>query len=193
MKSYVLRPLERNDLELRERWLNDPSTRAGMPLDGDYSLADTVVWYDRIKPDPRRTDLTLEFRGNAVAMGGLTQIVPGNRAELYAFVSPGARGQGHGRQLVEGLCSIAFLKFQLHRVYLWTFGTNVPAQKLYLDCGFRTEGVLRDHAVVDGIYVDRVAMGLLVSEWKTDLPDLGPTISVELEALESARARGLEA
>lgn len=177
MNEHMLRPLVSDDLPERARWLTNPSTQAGMPLDGDFSLKETNAWHSRVKNDPTRLDLALDFRNQVVAMGGLTHIKPKSRAELYAFVSPEGRGSGHGRNLVQGLCSLAFTTLRLHRLYLWTYSTNIAAQRLYTGCGFSLEGQLRDHAEVEGTFVDRVVMGQLASEWQHPVPESGPTVS----------------
>lgn len=177
MNEHTLRSLAPDDLPERARWLTNPSTQAGMPLEGDFSLTETQAWHSRVKDDPSRLDLALDYQDQVVAMGGITHIESKSRAELYAFVSPEGRGLGHGRSLVLGLCSVAFATLDLHRLYLWTYSTNIAAQRLYAGCGFRLEGQLRDHAEVEGIFVDRVVMGQLASEWQPPEPEIGPMVS----------------
>ena len=49
----------------------------------------------------------------------------------------------------------------LHRVELTVFADNQAAQRLYRSFGFEVEGVLRDYALRDGVYVDTVSMARL--------------------------------
>jgi len=51
-----LRPLERNDLPLKVRWLNDPVVRETLLFQFPVSLAQTEEWFERVLHDPTRQD-----------------------------------------------------------------------------------------------------------------------------------------
>lgn len=156
-----------------------------MPLTGEFDDDRSREWFQRVQHDPGRIDVMLDAQRVAVAAGGLTGVDRATgRAELYAIVSPDARGEGHGRHLVAGLCHVGFDQLGLHRIFLWTYSTNTAARHLYQSCGFQEEGVLREHAVVAGARVDRVAMGILRREWvqqptQNDTPSLDHSLAQE--------------
>ncbi|MBX3063604.1 MAG: GNAT family protein [Anaerolineae bacterium] len=88
-------------------------------------------------------------------------------AELgIGIYPPEYLGKGYGQEAIRLLCDYAFRIQNFHRLWLETFSTNERALKSYLACGFVEEGRLRQHAWVDGQYVDMVVMGLLRSEWQ---------------------------
>jgi RimJ/RimL family protein N-acetyltransferase len=53
----------------------------------------------------------------------------------------------------------------LYRIYLHVFASNQAAIRTYEKAGFRREGLLRQHAHVDGKYVDVIVMGVLRDEF----------------------------
>lgn len=76
------------------------------------------------------------------------------------------RGKGIGSWAVETARDFAFEELGLHRLELDVFSFNPRAERIYLNAGFRREGVLRD-AVMDGDkFADDILMSLLEDEWK---------------------------
>jgi RimJ/RimL family protein N-acetyltransferase len=76
-----------------------------------------------------------------------------------------ARGRGVGTAAVDALLRHAFEELGLHRVYLHVLATNDGARRFYERLGFRTEGVSREAASIDGAWVDVVLMAILRSEF----------------------------
>lgn len=163
----TLRPIGRDDLATRVAWLRNKVVQDGLNLSGEISFSSTADWFERVGDDVSRADMVLELNGGVAAMGGLTGIDPDvASAELYAFVDPARAGRGLGTLLIAHLCRLGFVDCQLDRIYLWMFGGNVAASRLYRKAGFSLEGVLRQHSIKNGIRVDRHVMGLMRSEWK---------------------------
>jgi RimJ/RimL family protein N-acetyltransferase len=87
-------------------------------------------------------------------------------AELQIRIGEVAeRGQGFGTEAVRMLLDFAFKDLNLHRVYLHVFASNAAAIRAYEKAGFHREGLLRQHAHIDGNYVDVVPMGILREEF----------------------------
>ena len=73
-------------------------------------------------------------------------------------------GRGIGRALMEGGLAWARATPGVGRVSLLVYADNERAIRLYEDCGFVREGVLRGEVYLErtGTYMDLVAMGLLL-------------------------------
>ncbi|GAA2144406.1 GNAT family N-acetyltransferase [Kitasatospora kazusensis] len=72
-------------------------------------------------------------------------------------VSPGARGRGIGRSLVEAACEQARAE-GIRRMTLRVLAHNAPARRLYGRCGFQVDGVSPEEFRINGAYVDDVWM-----------------------------------
>jgi RimJ/RimL family protein N-acetyltransferase len=73
---------------------------------------------------------------------------------------PKWRRQGHGRALITPTLDAA-RQLGLTRIELTVHADNVGAIKLYKSVGFQQEGVLRDAALIDGVYIDSLVMGII--------------------------------
>jgi GNAT superfamily N-acetyltransferase len=82
-----------------------------------------------------------------------------HRATLGMGLERRARGQGHGRALIE--TAIAWARAQgLAWLDLGVFAHNRPARALYASVGFVEVGISRDQFRVDGTSIDDVSMTL---------------------------------
>jgi RimJ/RimL family protein N-acetyltransferase len=70
----------------------------------------------------------------------------------------------------------AFGRLGLHRVFADTDPRNAPSIRVLERLGFRREGLLREHYLVQDEPQDAVVYGLLRSEWK---PDAKPDAAAE--------------
>lgn len=161
----ILRRITEDDLPIRVEWMNNPKVFSSMNFEPPISLENTVNWYCRHKSSTTRIDVVLEDEGNIVAFGGLTNIdYRIRKAEFYVFVNPYLQGKGFGTKATFLICRLAFDILQLHKVYLYTNGTNIGAQKTYSKVGFKLEGVHRQEKIVKDSFEDRLYYGILSSE-----------------------------
>jgi RimJ/RimL family protein N-acetyltransferase len=80
------------------------------------------------------------------------------------IVDPDRRGEGLGRELVEGLLEICFDDLGLRRVTLRVFRWNTSALLCYLSAGFRVEGIVPDAVTYEEESWDTVLMGCRAAE-----------------------------
>lgn len=78
---------------------------------------------------------------------------------------PAYQGHGYGRDAVRLLLRYAFTMRNLRKVELSVNADNERAIRSYRACGFVDEGRLREHAFVNGAYIDVLCMGILRTEW----------------------------
>ena len=76
------------------------------------------------------------------------------------------RGKGIGTWATKITRDFAFEKLKLHRLELDVYSFNPRAEKVYLNAGFKREGVLRDAVLNGDKYADDILMSILESEWK---------------------------
>ena len=162
-----LRLLQESDLSLRVKWMNNPEVYPFMGFTPPISLENTQRWYSNNVGCNRRKDFVLaDSNGEPLAMCGLTNIdYTVRKGELYLFVNPERKKQGLGKLSSYLLCKYAFDVLQLNKVFLYTNGSNIAAQKTYENIGFKLEGRMREERIVHGKYEDRLYYGLLSSEF----------------------------
>ena len=91
--------------------------------------------------------------GRAEPVGKLTasDFNPRNRsAELGYYLVPEFRGRGYMRAALLAFCGLLLEGLGLNKVYAQTGSFNAPSAALLEACGFRRDGVLREHHEQDG-------------------------------------------
>ncbi len=167
-----LRPLERQDLPLWQKWMNDPEVMywasGGYPPMTMFSLdeLEKLLERDRGREDAGRYMVeTLEGR----PIGTVSYREVGAQARACTVgINIGEKdlwGQGYGTDALRVLLRYLFLQWNLHRVELDTWDGNIRAIKSYLKLGFVEEGRLREARFVHGEYRNKVVMGLLRREF----------------------------
>jgi L-amino acid N-acyltransferase YncA len=120
-------------------------------------------WYEKHKG--RFKVIVAEHEGQVVGWASLNQY--NNRlaydgvADLSVYISREFRGKGIGKQLLVELESIA-RENGFHKMVLFTFPFNQLGQGLYKKMGFREVGVFKNQGILDGEFVDVMAMEKLL-------------------------------
>lgn len=93
-----------------------------------------------------------------------------NEHESIEFrrITIGEKGKGYGRETIQVLKKLCFVKLKAHRLWLDVFDDNPRAWKLYESEGFVQEGLLRENTKTDRGYRSQRLYSLLLSEYQTD-------------------------
>lgn len=84
-------------------------------------------------------------------------------ADLSVYVERSFRGRGVGQRLLEQLEKEAH-RHGFHKIVLFTFAMNQLGQGLYRKRGFREVGIFEKQGIVDGQFVDVMAMEKVLGE-----------------------------
>lgn len=74
--------------------------------------------------------------------------------------------KGYGEDLVKTILRYCFIELKLNKVYLDVWEENERAIRCYLKCGFKKDGLFREHVFKDGEYHHKLLMSILREEWK---------------------------
>jgi L-amino acid N-acyltransferase YncA len=127
----------------------------------DYSYMEE--WFE--KHSGRYQVIVAEMAGQIVGWASLNQY--NNRcaydgvADISVYISRDYRGKGVGKKLLVELESTA-KENGFHKMVLFTFPFNQLGQGLYKKMGFREVGVFQNQGILDGNYVDVMAMEKLL-------------------------------
>lgn len=162
-ERVTLRPVRPDDYEQLYAWRVDLATWGDQSDLAPYpmTLAEYARWKDQADPAKGITwaaevDGTLVGRASMFAFDELAR-----NAEVGLGFGPEHRGKGYGREVLGLLLDFGFRRRNLHRIWLECAATNERAIRAYRAAGFVEEGRLREHAWIDGAYVDMVRMAVL--------------------------------
>jgi len=168
-----LRKVERQDLPLLHKWMNDRDVVAWARFSPEHmtSLAALEKAYEKELHDEEteRTSYMIEERASSRSIGWCV-VRTWDRKHVSANVgiSLGEKelwGKGYGTEAMELLLEIVFDHQGWHHAELWTLADNERAIKSFEKCGFRRVGLEREVAYYGGGYHDVVLMEQLKADW----------------------------
>ncbi len=89
----------------------------------------------------------------------------GGRADLGYFLLPAYWGQGYATEAAELMLTYCFTVLKLHKVTASCDAENTASEQVMKKCGMQREAYLRIHALLDGVWRDRLGYAILVDEW----------------------------
>ncbi|MFE7933222.1 GNAT family N-acetyltransferase [Streptomyces sp. NPDC057456] len=171
----VLRPFTEADADTMWEIIGDPEVvRFTCPPNSDLTPERVRFWYGSRAEQPDRLDLAVTDRDTGELVGEvvLHEWDPDARSCTFrTLIGPRGRGRGLGTEATRLIVGHGFERLGLHRVQLELYGDNERARRVYEKVGFVVEGVRREAALRNGVWVDEVLMAILDREWAA----LGPT------------------
>ncbi len=150
----------------------DPVSQRLLPLEDDTreGLLKRLLAASSDLADPSATSFRwmVEYEGRIIGTVALRELSrKQGRVEVGYMLLSEYHGRGLGTRMVEGLLGRLFAAWPfLHRVWLTTAHDNEASQALARKLGFRLEGVMREHYLIQGQRKDQQVWGLLRSEWE---------------------------
>ena len=94
---------------------------------------------------------------------------PHDRAEIgYGMYDDAHKSKGYMTEALRAVLKYGFEQMNLHRVEAFIADYNIPSKRLLERCGFRREGVAREHYFDNNQYEDSAFYGLLKHEFNFD-------------------------
>lgn len=168
------RALEPEHIELIRNWRNDQMDvlRQSRPISASEQVAyfSRAIWPDKASDTPANILLGLFEKDRFIGYGGLVHMAwDYGRAEISFLLDSRIAGD---QAMVERLFSrwlrlmqtLAFDHLGLSRLTTETYEMRELHLRLLDEAGFKREGCLRDHVVVDGRKMDSVLHGCLASD-----------------------------
>jgi len=185
-KRVRFRAVEKADQHLLVSWINDPYISQ---LVGGWSfpisLAAQEDWFSRVMNDQKNQRWMVEsLEGEPLGLTGLSQIDWHNRTAFPALKlgASNSRGKGYGTDAIMTLMTYAFLDVGLNRLWGEILPHNIESYKAFVEkCGWRVEGVFRQHIYRNGVYMDQLRVAILRDEFLR-LPQAKDYIPAEFES-----------
>lgn len=168
----TLLPFDTSLIPLVRTWINDEAVRRGTGTEGPVSDFEHERWYQNIMEDRSQRVFVIGMGEGAEAKpAGLIGLRGINwrarSAEFWIYIGDGsATGKGVAHEASRMLLSFAFRTIGLNRIYLYVDVTNERAIRLYKKLGLKQEGVCRQAAFAEGMFLDRILFAILAEEFK---------------------------
>ena len=169
-KQTKIRPIRIDDLDSIMTWVNDPEVVGRYAyFSKPFSKEAEAEWIEQKIASQTDFFYVIEneeghYIGNCAiekihwpAKHGRLSITIGNKKE---------RGKGHGFRAINLLLDNAFNEHGLHKIFLIVTVSNQRGINLFKKCGFVEEGLLKDHYIINGEFVDMFMMRIIDSEFK---------------------------
>ena len=161
------------DAEITWKWRNDPDVSnyySGHPFPVSPEME--RKWYEKILySNIPSTYLGIELTEGDTLIGiiGLDDISFITRSARFSILigDPGKRGKGYAKESTLAMLRFGFHDLGMNRVSLTVREDNLPALKLYEECGFTREGVLRESTFKKDKYINELVMSILKREFKS--------------------------
>ena len=166
-----LRPIERSDAEVYQRWRSDADVTALAGFPHPLSLAQVEQRIQHMTEKQGEDGygflicLLADHRPIGEAM--LFHLDQQNgSAELGIFIGEADEwGKGYGTDAVTAIVGFGFDALRLERIWLNVWTENARARRAYEKAGFVHEGTLRHDRYEGGRYTDGHVMSILRDEW----------------------------
>ncbi|CAH0344731.1 arsinothricin resistance N-acetyltransferase ArsN1 family A [Bacillus sp. CECT 9360] len=132
---------EKKDVAYMNDWFNDHQERYKVIV---AELGNKVVGWASLNP-----------YNNRCAYAGV--------ADLSIYINRDERGKGIGKVLLSSMEEKA-MENQFHKIVLFTFPFNALGQNLYRRLGYQEVGVFKEHGILEGKFVDVLAMEKIISQ-----------------------------
>jgi len=163
-----LRPVQPGDLPKFAEWLADPEVRRWLAaIPETPTLQDEVEWYEDSRANPDNVLWAIEtLEGQLIGTTELRLAPHAQRAELGIAIQDKSQwNKGYGTETIRLLLEYGFEDLELNRIELTVDEANARGRRCYEKCGFREEGLLRQHRLVEGQFGNTVMMAILRGEW----------------------------
>jgi L-amino acid N-acyltransferase YncA len=163
--AVSVRPASVNDLDAIRRIYNEGVEDRVATLERDAKSAEQIESWWREHGERYAVFVAIgagEILGWASLNAFSARCAHSKIADLSVYVGRSSRGNGVGRTLLTQLLESAE-RSGFHKVVLHALDRNEAGKALYRRCGFVEVGVFKEHGLIDGEYVDVVAMEQLFS------------------------------
>ena len=169
-KKVILRPLDkRTDVEILQRWINDPEVRHNLAMIFPQTLKNEEEFIERAGDTTKGVVLGIVIKETSELIGtmALHEIDwPNRNATTGAMIGEKKYWRkGYGTDAKMILLDYAFNTLTLHTISSNAFVFNRRSIGYNAHCGYRVEGVQKSRLFRAGRYWDRVLLGVSKKDW----------------------------
>ncbi len=167
-KIIILRPLNSKDIEKFVQWHNNFNIKILSlmhPFPVPFELEKEHLERQLTSTDNKMVLFGIQDKASGELLGytKLFNINWIHRTTYFGIIigEEDARGRGVGRETIQLITNYAFMNLNLRKILLEVVENNNAAINLYQKIGFATEGLLKEHVFIDGVYQNVLIMALV--------------------------------
>lgn len=170
----AVRAVQPGDIQSIRQWRNDQMDvlRQSSTIDADQQQTyfDNHVWPGLDETHPEQILLAIEESGELIGYGGLVHIEWEHRRAEVSFLLSTPFTRDEAEHLARFARFLGFMKelafdgLRFHRLTTETFAFRTGHIATLESSGFRCEGRLRDHVLIDGKFWDSLIHGCLAHD-----------------------------
>lgn len=174
-QGYQILPIRHEDIEKIRLWRNAQMDvlrqKTVLTIEAQQFYFQQHVWPTFQQEKPSQILFSFLLNGACIGYGGFTYLDWKNSRSEVSFLVDPKRAEDpflypqDFRHFLHLLCQVAFEQLHLHRLLTETFAFRHSTLTVLEECGFKKEGVLREHVYKQGQWVDSIMHGFLSEEW----------------------------
>ncbi len=168
-RKTVLRPVNKTDVPLLVRWMNDPEVRLFLTAVMPFTEGAEIAWVEGLDKRPNDVVLMVETKdGTPIGLMGLHRIDWVSRVATTgaAFGDKAYWGKGFGQDAKMALLGYAFNTLNLRKICSACFAFNGRSAAYNQKCGYRVEGRRRKQFYRRGRYYDEILLCIFREWWE---------------------------
>jgi ribosomal-protein-alanine N-acetyltransferase len=167
--SFTLCPFARGHADRTRKWMNNEELMQYLDRAKPISEIEHERWLENILQRPDCIFFAMEADEPPQHFGNiwLWSIDSRHRkAEIRLVIGEEAFvGKGLGAEAITLLCTYAFTRLNLNKIYSFVLASNPRANRSFEKAGFQVEGILRKDRWAGSRYIDVYVLGKL-NEWQ---------------------------
>lgn len=165
----LLRLFQKSDAEAVARLCNNYNIyKNTMYLPYPYSKEHALIWMERHIKNFNANKayefaITNKETGELFGAIALSNNQSFNHGEIAYWIGEEYWGHGFATEAAEAVINFAFKEKNYHKIFARYFTTNPASGRVMEKLGMTKEGILKEHVIKDGHYMDLVYYGIINS------------------------------
>ncbi|MFS0672738.1 GNAT family N-acetyltransferase [Ornithinibacillus sp. 179-J 7C1 HS] len=163
----LLRFFQKSDAEVVARLCNNYNIyKNTMYLPYPYSKEHALIWMERHIENFNANKayefaITNKETGEVFGAIALSNNQSFNHGEIAYWIGEEYWGHGFATEAAEAVINFAFKEKNYHKIFARYFTTNPASGRVMEKLGMTKEGILKEHVIKDGQYMDLVYYGII--------------------------------
>ncbi len=169
VKTLRIEPLSEEHIDYVMSWVNDPEiTFYFASMKKEITKEEELQFLKSLIASKDDEVYSVFDEGEYVGQVSINKIDwMGEVGRIFLVIAKEKQGNGYAKLILKSIQDKAFNEIGLNKLYLIVRPDNAKGIHIYKQCGFDTEGVLRQEYKVNDQRFDMKRMSILKEDWQT--------------------------